>query len=262
MFDSAVGCYRQIGALCAAGKLFGRPAEDEDETGMEPLSLKYDQTARLTANAYGYKGYEFAGWNRNADGSGEAFRDQQRVSGLADTDGATVNLYAQWKAVRYPITVYTEHGEVVPATGTAEAQYGDNILLNVTPELVERCKSLYVQTSRDRTYLMYDLDVPEMLDRLKTIQGAELLCSNPCFELWLLLHYSSVRASLTSRACLKRLEAKDPGYRKGVLSKEMLAGLREHVGDAIERAKALPAYLNPSTTVYLLVEDLDQLVKV
>ena len=110
--------------------------------------------------------------------------------------------------------------------------------------------------------LMYDLDVPEMLDRLRTIQGAELLCSNPCFELWLLLHYSSVGAALTSRACLKRLEAKDPGYRKGVLSKEMLAGLREHVGDAIERAKALPAYLNPSTTVYLLVEDLDQLVKV
>ena len=29
MFDSAVGCYRQIAALCAAGKLFGRPAEDE-----------------------------------------------------------------------------------------------------------------------------------------------------------------------------------------------------------------------------------------
>lgn len=173
------------------------------------------------------------------------------------------------RSMRPNYFVFCEGETEVAYTETLRAHYrlpihviAKKTLLNVTPELVERCKSLYVQTSRDRTYLMYDLDVPEMLDRLKTIQGAELLCSNPCFELWLLLHYSSVRASLTSRACLKRLEAKDPGYRKGVLSKEMLAGLREHVGDAIERAKALPAYLNPSTTVYRLVEDLDQLVKV
>ncbi len=173
------------------------------------------------------------------------------------------------RSMRPNYFVFCEGETEVAYTETLRAHYrlpihviAKKTLLNVTPELVERCKSLYVQTSRDRTYLMYDLDVPEMLDRLRTIQGAELLCSNPCFELWLLLHYSSVGAALTSRACLKRLEAKDPGYRKGVLSKEMLAGLREHVGDAIERAKALPAYLNPSTTVYLLVEDLDQLVKV
>ena len=36
-------------------------------------------------------------------------------------------------------------------------------LLNITPTLIERCKSVYVLTKNDRTYLMYDLDVDSML---------------------------------------------------------------------------------------------------
>ena len=71
-------------------------------------------------------------------------------------------------------------------------------LLNITSSLVERCKSAYVQTKNDRTYLMFDLDVPSMLERLKKVEGATLLCSNPCFELWLLLHYNDQWTELSS----------------------------------------------------------------
>lgn len=35
-------------------------------------------------------------------------------------------------------------------------------LLNITSALIERCKSVYIQTKDDRTYLMYDLDVEKM----------------------------------------------------------------------------------------------------
>lgn len=64
-------------------------------------------------------------------------------------------------------------------------------LLNVTPALISRCKANYVETKHDMTFLMYDLDVPSVLSRLQKIPGAILLCSNPCVELWLLLHYLS-----------------------------------------------------------------------
>ena len=142
-------------------------------------------------------------------------------------------------------------------------------LLNVTPELVERCKALYIQTTSDRTYLMYDLDVEGMLDRLKKVTDAVLLCSNPCFELWLLLHYIGVKTEMSSMSCLKRLEAalslskegvKKPGaaYKKGMLPQEMCSYLMEHWKEATERAKALEGYGNPSSTVYQLLEDMER----
>ena len=53
-----------------------------------------------------------------------------------------------------------------------------NTLLNITPALIERCKSIYIQTKDDHTYLMYDLDVTTMLGRLQKIPNATLLCSN------------------------------------------------------------------------------------
>ena len=142
--------------------------------------------------------------------------------------------------------------------------------LNVTPALVERCKALYVQTKADKTYLMYDLDVEGVLERLQKVPEATLLCSNPCFELWLLLHYASVKAALKSDVCVTRLEKFVKQYRKGELSTEVQSWLREHVFEAMDRAQGLEAehvrkdgpqaaFGNPSTTVYRLVEDLERM---
>lgn len=134
-------------------------------------------------------------------------------------------------------------------------------LQNVTTALVERCKAVYVQTACDRTYLMYDLDVAEMLERLQKVSGAELLCSNPCFELWLLLHYQAVKTQLSSEDCVKKLKAVAKQYKKGVLADEMVKQLNDNAGKAIERAKSLKEFGNPSTTVYLLVKELERLKK-
>lgn len=130
--------------------------------------------------------------------------------------------------------------------------------LNVTPALVERCKAFYVQTKNDKTYLMYDLDMAGVLERLQKVPGATLLCSNPCFELWLLLRYASQRGALLSDACVTRLKKHVPQYRKGVLSAKVQVWLMDHVGKASERAQQLEAYGNPSTNVYRLVEDLER----
>ena len=130
-------------------------------------------------------------------------------------------------------------------------------LLNITSSLVERCKSAYVQTKNDRTYLMFDLDVPSMLERLKKVEGATLLCSNPCFELWLLLHYNDQWTELSSSECVKRLLTCIRQYKKGVLRADDRQFLLSSQKDAAERAKKLMEYYNPSSTVYRLIDDLE-----
>ena len=114
---------------------------------------------------------------------------------------------------------------------------------------------IHIIAKNDKTYLMYDLDMAGVLERLQKVPGATLLCSNPCFELWLLLHYAMQQGALSSNTCVARLKKQVPQYRKGVLSTE-LHWLMEHTEEASRRAQQLKAYGNPSTNVYRLVEDL------
>ena len=134
-------------------------------------------------------------------------------------------------------------------------------LLNITPALVERCKSVYVQTKNDHTYLMYDLDVETMLERLLKVPGAVLLCSNPCFEIWILLHYIEQKTGLTSEECVGKLIGYAKQYKKGSLGNEMKQHLVETQNTATDRARKLTAYRNPSSTVFRLVDDLEKLKK-
>lgn len=132
-------------------------------------------------------------------------------------------------------------------------------LLNVTPALVERCKSAYVQTKTDQTFLMYDLDVPSMLQRLQKVPDATLLCSNPCFELWLILHHTEQKTELSSADCVNRLCSFEKHYKKGVLLPADKQALMANVSLAGRRAKALTAFNNPSSTVYVLIDALESL---
>lgn len=134
-------------------------------------------------------------------------------------------------------------------------------LLNITPALVERCKATYIQTKSDQTFLMYDLDVRNMFERLHKVPGATLLCSNPCFELWLLLHFTEQNAELTSEECVNRLSSFVKQYKKGTLSTSDRNYLIDNTPIATERAKRLSAFNNPSTSIYLLTDQLDELKK-
>lgn len=132
-------------------------------------------------------------------------------------------------------------------------------LLNITPALINRCRSNYVETKNDKTFLMYDLDVPSVLDRLRKISETVLLCSNPCIELWLLLHYTDQYAEITSTECVHRLSKYIKQYKKGKLSVEDTSYLMNHADLACNRAKAKVPYTNPSSTVFRLIEDLEHL---
>ena len=70
---------------------------------MEPMTLSYGTAQKLTANAFTRTGYSFYGWNTKADGSGTSFANKKTVKSLSTQDGASITLYAQWKANRYTV---------------------------------------------------------------------------------------------------------------------------------------------------------------
>lgn len=63
---------------------------------------------------------------------------------------------------------------------------------NINQQYIDRCKRDRFTTKEDKTFLMFDLDVAGMLERLQKIDDAILLLSNPCIEYWFLLHYPSI----------------------------------------------------------------------
>ncbi len=98
-----------------------------------------------------------------------------------------------------------------------------------------------------------------MLERLQKVPNATLLCSNPCFELWLLLHYADQKTELSSEECVSRLLSFEKQYKKGALLSANKQYLMCNVTLAITRARNLRAFNNPSTTIHLLIEALESL---
>ena len=106
---------------------------------------------------------------------------------------------------------------------------------------------------------MFDLDVDRMLEHLQNIPDAVLLVSNPCVELWYLLHFEECHVKLTQNACIKKLKRHLEHYTKGTLALNEKQQLSEKTSKATARAKMLETYNNPSTTIYKMIELLESL---
>ena len=77
---------------------------------MADQNFTYDVAQNLTANGFTRNGYTFAGWSKNADGTGTVYEDEQSVKNLTATKGETVNLYALWNEKTYTLTVKPNGG--------------------------------------------------------------------------------------------------------------------------------------------------------
>ena len=148
--------------------------------------------------------------------------------------------------VKFLRSLYRAPIQVIPKKGMS----------NISEEYIERSKNEYVRTEQDKVFLMYDLDVDGILEQLQKIPNAELLVSNPCVELWFLLHYQEQKSEISSDKCIKKLQKFSNEYKKGILSEEEKTFLAEKKDLAIERAKNMIGYQNPSSTVYKLLEKL------
>ena len=83
-----------------------------------------------------------------------------------------------------------------------------------------------------------------------------LLSSNPCIELWFLLHFKEQKSSITTNNLLQQLKKTFPNYKKGHLFNQ--ESLLSNYPQAIERAKKLTDFKNPSSSLYELLKLLKQ----
>ena len=97
-----------------------------ENSGTTPSSSHtYDTAKNLTANGYVKNGYQFVGWNTQANGSGTSYSDKQSVKNLTATNGGVITLYAQWKP--YTLTI-RYHGDGALKDGTTNVS-GKDVLL-------------------------------------------------------------------------------------------------------------------------------------
>ena len=84
----------------------------DDATGDAPANIPatYDVEFELPENTFAKIGYNFAGWNTEKNGSGTDYEAKLNVKNLTAENGATVTLYAKWKAIDYSITYELDGG--------------------------------------------------------------------------------------------------------------------------------------------------------
>ena len=128
----------------------------------------------------------------------------------------------------------------------------------ITPSLVEkRTKELKIsQWDKVHTFLMYDMDVQAINEKLRKCK-AEMLLSNPGFEIWLLLHAKDQKTAIETDALVKELKKSTSvwkNYSKSAFTDTQKSFLNDKTEVAVERTKKLQEFQNPSTGIYKLIE--------
>jgi hypothetical protein len=110
---------------------------------------------------------------------------------------------------------------------------------------------------------MYDMDVQAINEKLRKCK-AEMLLSNPCFEIWLLLHAKDQKSAIETDALIKELKKSAPvwkNYSKSAFTDTQKAFLNDNTDVAVARAKDLCEFQNPSTGIYKLIDLLQKNAK-
>ena len=118
----------------------------------------------------------------------------------------------------------------------------------------------------DEVWCVFDVDVHEHVADAKqkaSANGIRLAISNPCFELWLLLHFQDQRQYIERHEAQSACRAHMPRYEKEVPFELVFP----HHQEAVDRAVALDEWQreqgrpggNPSTGVHQLTERIMEL---
>jgi len=111
-----------------------------------------------------------------------------------------------------------------------------------------------------KSFLMYDLDVENVGNKIRFIKSSINITSNPSIELWFLLHNSEQNAAISTNKCLEKMKKSDPvweNYKKGSLTEKQQNFLWDKRILASDRAKRLTENDNPSSLIYRLVDELE-----
>jgi hypothetical protein len=117
--------------------------------------------------------------------------------------------------------------------------------------------------SYQSVWCVFDVDEhpnPSGAKKMAAENGLNVAVSNPCFEIWLLLHLRDSPGELHRHKAQKMLKEHLPGYDKNVNFEHYRGGYDE----AVRRAKSLDRLAenlgepgrNPTTAVYILTEEI------
>lgn len=162
-------------------------------------------------------------------------------------EGQTEEAYVCYLRSRYRVPI-----EIVPKV----------IGSNIDERKIRGYKKGKPVHEKDIDFLLYDADVPAVLDRLRIISNVTLLISNPTIELWFLLHYKNQISNINSSNCITEISQRNRNrYKKGVIDNKLAIKLLDKSQEACKRAKKLTVPNNPSSTVYKLIEILEEIKK-
>lgn len=133
---------------------------------------------------------------------------------------------------------------------------------NISKKLIDkRVKEVRIAPNEEiKTFLMYDLDVKSVNDKLFECSAVQLF-SNPCIEFWFLLHIKDYKSQISTNICITELKRSSPlwqQYDKSILSDPQKNHLWINKPAAIVRAKCLKELNNPSSSVYKLLEEIEK----
>jgi hypothetical protein len=93
---------------------------------------------------------------------------------------------------------------------------------------------------------------------LQAIKNTILLSSNPCFELWYLLHFQEQKSSITSNECVQKLKQQFPNYSKGQFNNHLKNSIDQLQTIAISRASKLQEFENPSSQLFVFINEIEK----
>lgn len=109
-------------------------------------------------------------------------------------------------------------------------------------------------------FLMYDMDVPAVNEKLKECCAYKLF-SNPTIELWFLIHGKDCNKQISTEEVYKELLKVDEcwaGYEKASLSETQKTFLWKNRLEATDRARKFKTFENPSSGVFSLILALEK----
>lgn len=143
------------------------------------------------------------------------------------------------------------------------------IVESVQKVLEKRKDSIHIASGQDVACAVFDTDVERKkasaireAGRIAKAAGIQLVLSNPCFEVWFLLHFVySTAGYATNDAVLRALRRYIPAYQKNM---DVFELLREKLPRAIAHAQRLRKYHQESGNAFVMERnpssDADQIV--
>lgn len=116
----------------------------------------------------------------------------------------------------------------------------------------------------DSVWAVVDVDAHPNLPQAKELaqrSGISLAISNPCFELWALLHFEDHRAHIERHTLASRVREHCPGYAKKLPFDKIILGYSDAVARARDLRKEAELHGTPGRNPTTDVVDLTELIR-